>query len=1047
MKNKIFVLILSVLLISLFPPSVFSEDTVTIIGLSSLTSPNAKGLISIDVFIQNGWNVAGGQIWLTYNPSALKYTDFEKGKFFPDHAFYGEIRENNQRELWFTVTSPPIQNSGDGIIATLTFEVVDFDNASLNLVDGIPGKGTGTLLSDVAGNLLPVDVVESDDHSNTPAGATRLYFGDNSFFNGYGNINYKSDVDYFKVKVTETGELTVYSTGGFTNFKNNVDLVGQLLDSNGSHLATSSNDGRGPNFRIVYAVTDASVWKPKIFYVKVTEFNNDNIGDYSLRAKFRPLEETEYSTRTFHPRAGSSHAESVRCVAYSNPNGDVIAAGDNTGYLHVWDPIEGSSKGKVKTLLGKDDHYGDVRSIAFSPDGRWCAVGTAWTSGQGGGYLLVWENRLKAWGIHDPTWADPDAWGIPQKIHLSVTVRSVDFSHDSKFLACGTDAKFWNDNQKKVILFEKKENEEATFEWGRLEKKLEHPNNVTSVAFDPTKSDLLASGCDDGKVRLWNLNTNTPTSTELDESWQGRVHCIAFSRDGKKLAVGHDKGDVQLWSWSESEEWEEGYFSIEHAGAVLSLAFHPSGDVLVSCGDDKTISFWEVSTGNSLTGLEEVTSKISSITFSPQGNAVAIGTEGSRQTVGTWGEEVEALVYQFTYTGTAGFTNKGNFNLDIPQDLISEVAFSENATYFVLNLQFPELINGNVQNPIYKDCVITLDLPDVEQAPVDEDDDDPRLDEPLYFMYSLETPRQRIEAVENEGTRDTQVKIITSVIGGGIGSGIGFGIGTLLPGIGNALGVTIGVTTGKLVGAVIGSVSGKLIGVGLRWLWKEHEEPTKKDLILAETADPFFIIQPTEKVVTQRPSGVQHRVLFLIEKRITEIGITVEQAYHSSGSGVAPLYVAKYTHTWNLESGSWSAPRAQSMSLADYPPFQLLPSEEQAYLLRHFGRSVNVNAEQLQIPEETSLLPNYPNPFNPETWIPYQLASPADVALTIYDINGRIVQDLDLGHQRAGIYQSRIRAAHWDGRNALGEPVASGVYFYTLTADDFTATRKLLIRK
>ena len=99
------------------------------------------------------------------------------------------------------------------------------------------------------------------------------------------------------------------------------------------------------------------------------------------------------------------------------------------------------------------------------------------------------------------------------------------------------------------------------------------------------------------------------------------------------------------------------------------------------------------------------------------------------------------------------------------------------------------------------------------------------------------------------------------------------------------------------------------------------------------------------------------------------------------------------------------------------------------------------------MPKETALLPNYPNPFNPETWIPYQLAQSADVALTIYDIHGRVVRDLDLGHQRAGTYYSRSRAAYWDGRNAQGESVASGVYFYTLTAGDFTATRKLLIRK
>ena len=99
------------------------------------------------------------------------------------------------------------------------------------------------------------------------------------------------------------------------------------------------------------------------------------------------------------------------------------------------------------------------------------------------------------------------------------------------------------------------------------------------------------------------------------------------------------------------------------------------------------------------------------------------------------------------------------------------------------------------------------------------------------------------------------------------------------------------------------------------------------------------------------------------------------------------------------------------------------------------------------IPEKTALLANYPNPFNPETWIPYQLAEPADVTLHVYAANGVLVRMLDLGHQPAGRYQDRSRAAYWDGKNEIGESVASGVYFYTLTAGDFTATGKMLVRK
>ena len=99
------------------------------------------------------------------------------------------------------------------------------------------------------------------------------------------------------------------------------------------------------------------------------------------------------------------------------------------------------------------------------------------------------------------------------------------------------------------------------------------------------------------------------------------------------------------------------------------------------------------------------------------------------------------------------------------------------------------------------------------------------------------------------------------------------------------------------------------------------------------------------------------------------------------------------------------------------------------------------------LPTETSLLPNYPNPFNPETWIPYQLAKPADVNVSIYAADGKLVRTLTLGHKRAGIYHGKSRAVYWDGKNAQGEPVASGIYFYTLTAGDFRATKKMLIRK
>ena len=98
-------------------------------------------------------------------------------------------------------------------------------------------------------------------------------------------------------------------------------------------------------------------------------------------------------------------------------------------------------------------------------------------------------------------------------------------------------------------------------------------------------------------------------------------------------------------------------------------------------------------------------------------------------------------------------------------------------------------------------------------------------------------------------------------------------------------------------------------------------------------------------------------------------------------------------------------------------------------------------------PEKTQLLANYPNPFNPETWIPYELATDTDVKITIYNAQGVVIRTLQLGQQSAGYYTDRERAAYWDGKNALGEQVASGIYFYQLETDDMSSLRKMVILK
>ena len=117
-----------------------------------------------------------------------------------------------------------------------------------------------------------------------------------------------------------------------------------------------------------------------------------------------------------------------------------------------------------------------------------------------------------------------------------------------------------------------------------------------------------------------------------------------------------------------------------------------------------------------------------------------------------------------------------------------------------------------------------------------------------------------------------------------------------------------------------------------------------------------------------------------------------------------------------------------------------------------FGDKIKLNlrlskSSEMVIPEKFALWQNYPNPFNPETWLPYQLAQNAEVAINIYDVKGQLVHTFYLGQQPAGMYLAKEKAAYWDGKNEVGERVSSGVYFYTIRAGEFTATRRMVIVK
>jgi len=135
--------------------------------------------------------------------------------------------------------------------------------------------------------------------------------------------------------------------------------------------------------------------------------------------------------------------------------------------------------------------------------------------------------------------------------------------------------------------------------------------------------------------------------------------------------------------------------------------------------------------------------------------------------------------------------------------------------------------------------------------------------------------------------------------------------------------------------------------------------------------------------------------------------------------------------------------------------FEVLPNTEgktSPLILDNISLSDSLTIKKIDgsvtiLTPDFALLQNFPNPFNPETWIPYQLAQGGDVVIRIYNQKGRMIRALYLGKQSAGVYVTKEKAAFWDGRDNTSERVASGVYYYTLQAGDFSDTRKMLIVK
>ena len=570
-----------------------------------------------------------------------------------------------------------------------------------------------------------------------------------------------------------------------------------------------------------------------------------------------------------------------------------------------------------------------------------------------------------------------------------------------------------------------------------------HNSYIYSISFSPDGL-TLASGSENGKIRLWNVTTGQYRVTL--EGHSSSVRSVAFSPDGLTLASGSSDRTIRLWNAT------TGQYRVTlkgHSETINSVAFSPDGTILASASSDRTIRLWDATTGFHKQTLTGHTSSIYDISFIEDGQTLA--SKSNDSTIRLW----DTVTGQ--YKEMLSVNNLRNVSINSDGTMLAGTYSSRNISLWDIATQSEITSLTGHTSDIYS----VIFSPDGKTLASGGSDRTVRL-------WNLSTRVNITPSTIESPPIGQQFNIDINIVGGQ-----------------DVRGYEIIVEYDRNSLSYVSHTHGDYLSdkVYKGPIIRKLERVSFSNVSTADAGDgDGTLATVTFKVISRRASTISLTAILsnsdgIRLPYIVISGKVVEPPWDVNGDGSVDILDLSYVaaHFGDKDQTEADINRDGVVDIKDlitvasgmgreagapalpYRSLKKLPTKETVEQWFTQAQQLNLTDPTSQkgilfleyllaslTPEETVLLPNYPNPFNPETWIPYQLTQPADIIISIYAVDGTVIRTLNLGHKPSGIYQDKTRAAYWDGKNEVGEPVASGVYFYTLTAGDFTSTRKML---